>query len=124
SLATAATYPGRDLTVRMWDAATLRESRRLKGHTSDVLRAAWRADGQLLATGGATDGTVRLWDLTADPPRCKALSVIPPNVKWLDALAFSPEGRHLAVSHPAGMVYVLRLAKRGEVFRVPAEGVN
>ena len=119
SLATAATYPGLDLTVRVWDAATLRETRRLEGHTSDVLTGAWRADGQLLATGGATDGTVRLWDLTTDPPRCKVLSVIPPNLKWLHVLAFSPEGRHLAVSHPAGMVYVLRLAKRGEVFRVP-----
>ena len=119
SLATGATSPGLHLCVRVWDAATLQETRRLKGYVSEVLTGAWRADGQLLATGGATDGTVRLWDLTTDPPRCKVLSVIPPNLKWLHVLAFSPEGRHLAVSHPAGMVYVLRLAKRGEVFRVP-----
>jgi len=120
SLATGATSPGLNLCVRVWDAASLRETRQLKGYTSEVLTGAWRADGQLLATADATAGTVRLWDLSGDAPRCKDLAVAPPNVRWLHALAFSPEGRHLAVGHPAGMVLVLRLAKRGEVFRVPA----
>jgi hypothetical protein len=47
------------------------------------------------------------------------LAVIPPKVRWLHAVALSPEGRHLAVSHPNGRVYVLRLAKPGAVYRVP-----
>jgi len=96
---------------------TLREKRRLRGHTSTVLTGAWRADGRLLATAGCTDGTVRLGDLDADPPRCQVLRVIPPDVPWLHAIAFSPEGRHLAVGNPDGTVYVLRLAQPGEVFR-------
>jgi WD40 repeat protein len=104
----------------VWDAATLQETRHLDGYVSEVLTGAWRADGQLLATGDATAGTVQLWDLSTDTPRRQNLAVTPPNVRWLHALAFTPEGRHLAVGHPAGMVLVLRLAKRGEVFRVPA----
>jgi serine/threonine protein kinase len=119
SLVTAAMVVPNDLALRVWKLPALGEKQRLEGHTSPVLTAAWRADGRLLATAGCTDGTVRLWDMDAGPPRCKPLLVIPPNVPWLHAIAFSPEGRHLAVSNPDGTVYILRLAKPGEVFRVP-----
>jgi serine/threonine protein kinase len=119
SLVTAAAIEAqKHLALRAWELGTLREKQRLEGHTSTVLTGAWRADGRLLATAGCTDGTVRLWDMDADPPRCEVLLVIPPNVPWVHAIAFSPEGRHLAVSNPDGTVYLLRLAKPGEVFRV------
>jgi WD40 repeat protein len=108
-----------DHTVFVWDLAARLPPRRLTGHDSAVLSGAWRADGRLLITAGCTDGMVRLWDLSDDRPRSKALPVIPPNVPWLTSIALSPEGRHLAVCHPNGTVYVLRLAKAGEVYRVP-----
>src|SRR5262249_46377839 len=99
--------------------------RRLSGHGSGVLSGAWRADGRLLVTAGETDGTVRLWD-TADPaataPRSRPIGGIPPGLKWLHGIALSPEGRHLAVCNPNGTVYLLRLARAGEVFTVPADG--
>jgi hypothetical protein len=47
--------------------------------------------------------------------------VIPRNVPWLHGIALSPEGRHLAVCNPNGTVYVLRLARAGELFQVPAD---
>jgi WD40 repeat protein len=119
SLAVAGLWP--DHTVFVWDLATRKQPRRLPGHGSEVLSGAWRADGRLLITAGSTDGTVRLWDLSGDRPRSKALPVIPPKVEWLHGIALSPEGRHLAVCHPNGTVHVLRLAKRGEVFQVPAD---
>jgi WD40 repeat protein len=108
-----------DNTVFVWDLATRKQSRRLSGHGSEVLSGAWRADGRLLITAGATDGTVRLWDLSGERPRSKSLPVVPRNLEWLHSMALSPEGRHLAVCHPNGTVHVLRLAKAGEVFLVP-----
>jgi WD40 repeat protein len=108
-----------DHTVFVWDLAARLPPRRLTGHGSGVLSGAWRADGRLLITAGTTDGMVRLWDLSGDRPRSKALPVIPPNVPWLTSIALSPEGRHLAVCHPNGTVYVLRLAKAGDVYQVP-----
>jgi WD40 repeat protein len=113
-------------TVFVWDLAT-RPARtqpaRLSGHHSGVLSGAWRADGRLI-TAGDTDGTVRLWDLSGDQPRSRALAVIPPKVPWLHGIALSPEGRHLAVCNPNGTVYVLRLAPPGQVFEVPADGAK
>jgi WD40 repeat protein len=76
----------------------------------------------VLITAGALDGTVRLWDLRGKRPRVRVLPVIPRDVTWLHGIALSPEGRHLAVCNPNGTVYMLRLAKRGRVFQVPAEG--
>jgi WD40 repeat protein len=111
-----------DTAVYVWDLAT-RKHRLLSRHGSGVVSGAWRADGRLLITAGSLDGTVRLWDLRGDRPRSRVLPVIPPSVPWLHGIALSPEGRHLAVCHSNGTVYVLRLAKRGEVFEV-ADGVK
>jgi WD40 repeat protein len=111
-----------DNEVFVWDLATRAKPRRLTGHNSEVLSAAWRADGKLLITAGAIDGTVRLWDLSGKRPRSRALDVIPKNVDWLHGISLSPEGRHLAVCNPNGTVFVLRLAQPGEVYVVPAEG--
>jgi WD40 repeat protein len=108
-------------TVFVWDLTTRQQPRRLSGHGSEVLTGAWRADGRLLITAGQTDGTVRLWDPSGAEPRSKALAVIPPNVQWVQGIALSPEGRHLAVTNPNGTAYVLRLAPPGEVFTVPGE---
>jgi WD40 repeat protein len=118
SLAVAGTWNGN--TVVVWDLATRKQMRRLRGHESEVLTGAWRADGRLLITAGAIDGKVRLWDPSSDRLPSKALQVIPRNVPWLHGVALSPEGRHLAVCNPDGTVHVLRLAKAGEVFQVPA----
>jgi WD40 repeat protein len=114
-------------TVYIWDLVDRKQRRRLPGpgspgHGSEVLSGAWRADGHLLITAGATDGTVRLWDLGGARPRSRAIEVIRPNLPWLHAVALSPEGRHLAVGNPDGTVYLLRLAKPGELPEVPADG--
>jgi WD40 repeat protein len=108
-----------DNAVHIWDVATRTRRNRLLGHGGEVLSGAWRRDGRLLVTAGAMDGTVRLWDFSGVVPRSRALPVIAPGVPWLHSIALSPEGRHLAVTNPNGTVYVLRLAKPGEVVEVP-----
>src|SRR5262249_5881358 len=60
-LAAAATWPGEEPVVRLWDAATGEPRRTLKGHAGPVVDLAFTAGGQRLLTAGA-DGTIKLWD--------------------------------------------------------------
>jgi WD40 repeat protein len=117
---TLASY-GADKTIRIWDPTTRLLKQTLEGRAGGGGPVAWRADGCLLASSGSEDGTVLLWDVTATPPRCKVLRLFPPGTRWLLCVALTPEGRYLATANPDGTVYVLRLAKQGEVFQVPAE---
>jgi RNA polymerase sigma factor (sigma-70 family) len=54
---------GEDGRVRLWDAATGREEKRLDGHHAAVLALAFSADGRTLVTG-SVDTTVLIWDVT------------------------------------------------------------
>jgi WD40 repeat protein len=118
-----------DRAVRVWDLGKWSGESDVpsvvqEGHERALSSLAWRADGRVLASHSSADGdgTVRLWDMISAPPRCKVLKPLPTTKgAWLNRTAFSPEGRYLVVGNPGGMVYVLRLAKPGEVFRVPAE---
>lgn len=98
----------------IWDLATRTEVRRTPGQGQ--LGGVWRADGRLLATCGATDGTIRLWTADDQPERHRAIPLYPMQKSYLNGLAMSPEGRHLATANPDGTVTILRLAKAGEVF--------
>src|SRR5262249_56728176 len=70
SLAVAGASPGH--VVCVYDVATRTPRRRLSGHGSEVLSGAWRADGRLLITARATDGTLPPWDLPRHPPPAPA----------------------------------------------------
>jgi WD40 repeat protein len=104
--------------IRLWDLTTLQEKARLDGVATSMLSCAWRADGRLLASAGWGDGTIRLWDTTGSPPAPKVIPLLPKGEGALFTIAFSPEGRYLATSNPDGSIYLLRLARPGEVLRV------
>jgi WD40 repeat protein len=89
------------------------------GHESSVRACLWRADGGLLITTAQADGGVRLWDPSATPLRGREVRVARRGSAEPCRIALSPEGRHLAVSHPNGTIYVLRLAPPGIVYRLP-----
>jgi serine/threonine protein kinase len=91
----------------------------LVGHESSVRACVWRADGGLLITTAQSDGAVRLWDPGATPLRGREVRVVRRGSAGPYPIALSPEGRHLAVSHPNGTIYVLRLAPPGTVYRLP-----
>jgi WD40 repeat protein len=52
----------RDHTLKVWDLATSRELRTLKGHTGYVADVGVTADGKRVVSG-SDDHTVRVWDL-------------------------------------------------------------
>src|SRR5262249_13533297 len=55
---------GYDNTVRLWDVASGKELRQLRGHKGLVHGLAFSTDGRRAATAGA-DNTVRLWDVAS-----------------------------------------------------------
>jgi WD40 repeat protein len=84
-----------DGAVKIWDAATGREVRTLRGHMGTVTGVAYSRDGRALASAG-WDQTVKLWD-AATGQEIRTLkgsdSVV---VSSFLSVAFSPDGRTVA----------------------------
>jgi serine/threonine-protein kinase len=74
----------------------------LKGHAGCVTAVAIAPNHKVMASGGV-DGTVRIWDLTAKPPREKDL--VQPRLGEVHSLLFSPDN-HMLVGAFAGAVLV------------------
>ena len=54
----------KDGTAKMWEVASRRELRLLKGHIGGVLSVSWSPDGKRLATG-SSDGTAKVWEVAS-----------------------------------------------------------
>jgi WD40 repeat protein len=117
----------------LWDAGGAR--RPLDDADTSLAGLAVRGDGRMIAAVGRSyvgpdqppplwtyNGVVRLWDVGVQPPRTRALSLFPRALGFA-AVAFSPEGRYLAVGAGDGQVYLFRLAERGRVAELPAPKV-
>ena len=79
--------------VRLWDAATRKETAVLKGHADEVLAVAFSPDGKTLATG-SKDQTVKLWDVATG----KETATLRGHESTVAAVAFSPDGKTLATA--------------------------
>ncbi len=79
--------------VTVWDLAAQKPVLRLKGHTARVTSLRFGADGTSLISG-AEDGTAKLWELAAPEA---SRNLVPPEGGYTPWLAYSPDGRWLAV---------------------------
>ena len=102
-------------TIRLWEVATGREVRQLKGHTGGVTSLVFSPDGQLLVSS-SYDSTLRFWDPATGNP----LLVFPfpddtpspferdfskgVNYGGILTVAFSPNGRLIASGSSDGKV--------------------
>jgi WD40 repeat protein len=76
-------------------------SRRLAGHTADVLSISASPDGRTLATG-SPDGTIRLFDVETQQPLGAPLRAVP---NRLVEPRFTPDGAFLFAITDAGQAY-------------------
>jgi WD40 repeat protein len=102
----AAVSDAPDAAVRLWDLDTGQETT-WEGHTGHVTGLTFSPSAPLVATCGE-DGTVRLWQRTADGPRVRTIGPGPFGGP-VRSVAFTPDGRYLATANGNGMVYLLRV---------------
>ena len=90
---------GVDRSIRMWrvDHAPPHLEHSTFAHDAPIVRLAVSADGTMLASS-AEDRTVRLWTLESLAPR----EAIPSQADWVQALAFSPDAKRLALGRYDG----------------------
>src|SRR5262249_46518716 len=100
--------------VKVWDLATLKERTFFREDAGSVVSVAFSPDGKTLAAGvyaysvnklnpdaavvGVGDGDIRLWDVDTGRERV----CLRENVRFVRAVAFSPDGKTLAAVHAVG----------------------
>ncbi|MFM8395215.1 MAG: WD40 repeat domain-containing protein, partial [Acidobacteriota bacterium] len=102
---------GADGVVRLWDTASWREVRQLKGHTKQIHELTFSPDGRWLATA-SDDTTVRIWD----PWTGSLIRVMTGYSREVFAVAFSPDGSRLATAGWESPILIRNL-ETGEIER-------
>jgi WD40 repeat protein len=105
---------GTDRSIRVWDVATGRPRRTLRGPAEGSWSIAWSPDGRVLATGGE-DGVIRLWEVLTGQERARLAGHEGP----VSALAFTADGARLLSGGSDTTVLVWDLAAPGRPARPP-----
>src|SRR5439155_712783 len=93
--------PSEEKDIKVWDAATGKELRTLKGHNDQVVRLAFSPDGQRLAST-SEDKTVKVWDTTT----WTVVVTFAEHAQGVHGVAFSPDSRLLASAGRDDKVYL------------------
>jgi len=75
-----------DSTLRLWEIATGRTTRRFVGHTKDILSVAFSQDNRQIVSG-SRDKTIKLWNTLGE---CKYTIRDDAHTDWVSCVRFSP----------------------------------
>jgi WD40 repeat protein len=107
---------GDDGAVQLWDPATGKAGLKLEGPKDWLLAVALSPDGKTVAAGGY-DGKLYLWDAASGKTVAEVLAQAPPApnapapaVNVISAVAFSPDGKQVAVGGSDAGVYLFQSA--------------
>ncbi len=102
--------------IILWDVASGRERRTLRGHSSPVMCLAFAPDGRSLASAAVEDGSILIWDLATGRPRRRLTAP----VTYFLSLAYSPDGRLLASASSAEKCVRIWDVRGGDPYRLIA----
>jgi hypothetical protein len=115
---------GSDHAVRLWDAATGKRLRTLKGHSVAINCLAFSPNDRTLASAtgdwvkDSAPGEVKLWDVATG----KEGASVKGHAGFVMALAFSPDGKALASA--SNTVKVWDVATGKEIVEIPGFGTS
>jgi len=75
-----------DSTLRLWDLAQGKTTKRFIGHAKDVLSVAFSSDNRQIVSG-SRDKTIKLWNTLAE---CKYTITEDGHTEWVSCVRFSP----------------------------------
>jgi eukaryotic-like serine/threonine-protein kinase len=99
-----------DETIRLWDATTGEEIRKLKGPKAEVTRISFSPDRSRLASG-YDDNVIRIWDTKTG----RVISELKGHTGKITDLTFSPGGEWLASSDFEAVVKIWDMRKNVEM---------
>jgi guanine nucleotide-binding protein subunit beta-2-like 1 protein len=75
-----------DKSIRLWDIATGKTTRRFVGHTNDVLSVCFSPDNRQIVSS-SRDKTIKLWNTLGE---CKYTITDECHTEWVSTVRFSP----------------------------------
>ena len=104
-----------DGTIRLWNVATGRETKILRGHEAEVYGIALSPDDKQIVSASA-DGTIRLWNLATGKTERVFVAGL---MSVVFSVAFTPDGKHIVSGSEDGTVRLWNVATGNEekVFR-------